>query len=72
MPVLDGWETARMLRSDPRTSGIPLIAVSASVLDEDQGLRDELGFVAVWPKPLAPSRLLEEVRGCIGTVGAVA
>jgi CheY-like chemotaxis protein len=29
MPVMDGFEAARILRSDPRTQGIPIVAVSA-------------------------------------------
>ena len=29
MPVMDGFDAARILRSDPRTQGIPIVAVSA-------------------------------------------
>jgi Cu+-exporting ATPase len=35
MPVMDGFETARELRADADLRGIPIVAVTASVLEED-------------------------------------
>src|ERR1044071_2878428 len=31
LPGLDGWQASRMLKSEPKTSAIPLIAFSAGV-----------------------------------------
>ena len=31
-PVIDGWEASRQLKSNPATSGIPIIALSAHAL----------------------------------------
>lgn len=63
MPVLDGWQAARILKADPHTSHIPLIAVSAwPVSRQDCERTQECGFAAVIMKPLPPSLLLEEIR----------
>src|SRR5712671_4594629 len=32
MPVIDGWEASRRLKSDPQTRDIPIIALSAHAL----------------------------------------
>jgi len=48
MPVMDGFELARMIRKDPDLKAIPLIAFTASVLDKEKskilgsGLFDEV------------------------------
>ncbi len=36
MPVMDGYEVAAKLKSDPQLRHIPLIAVTASVLEQDR------------------------------------
>ena len=32
MPKLDGWEVCRRLKSDPETSGIPIVVVTAHIV----------------------------------------
>ena len=66
MPILDGWETIRQLKADPRTSQIRVIALSASKPDPSE-LRDA-GFCGHIPKPVAPYQVLKEVERCIGRV----
>ncbi len=36
LPVVDGWEAIRLLKASPETSHIPVIAVSAYAMVEDQ------------------------------------
>ena len=36
LPVVDGWEATRLLKASPETSHIPVIAVSAYAMVEDQ------------------------------------
>jgi Cu+-exporting ATPase len=38
MPVQDGYETIAMLKADPRLCHIPVVAVTASVLEDDAAL----------------------------------
>ncbi|HMK37766.1 MAG TPA: response regulator, partial [Bacteroidota bacterium] len=43
MPVLDGFETCKKLKSDPRTSAIPVLFLTASSSEVDEVLGLELG-----------------------------
>ena len=59
LPGLDGWEIAKDLRKDPRTSGIHLVAVtSVGTLDERARSR-EAGFELHLVKPVEFGRLRE-------------
>jgi two-component system cell cycle response regulator DivK len=61
MPVLDGWGAIRRLKSDARTSAIPVIALTALRLTEDQV--QAAGFTGYLSKPVTPHRLREEIQG---------
>ncbi|MDN3630890.1 response regulator [Vibrio lentus] len=54
MPIMDGYEVCRRLKSDPVTSDIPVIFVTAKtdVVDEQRGF--ELGAVDYITKPVSP------------------
>jgi len=43
MPVLDGWEVLRRLRSDRRTHQIPVVVISTSDRPQDVQKSYELG-----------------------------
>jgi len=61
MPVLDGCEAARLLRSHPRTAAIPIIALTAHFEDLGQGARDA-GCTLVLAKPASLPWIEQEVR----------
>jgi two-component system cell cycle response regulator DivK len=52
LPDLDGTEAARMLRAEPRTSRIPVVAVSALPLDARDDWLFDAGFVGYILKPI--------------------
>jgi two-component system cell cycle response regulator DivK len=62
LPVMDGLETTRRLKADPGTAAIPIVAVTAHVMLEDESLIRDAGCDAYMPKPLRFSALLEVVR----------
>lgn len=63
MPVLDGWGAIKQLKSDPQTARIPVIALTALRLSEEQVQAS--GFDGYLSKPVPPHRLTEEVeRAC--------
>jgi len=64
MPVQDGWETIRILREDPETRRIPVIAVTSHHLERKR--LTDAGFNGYLEKPVAPFRILEEVERCLG------
>jgi diguanylate cyclase (GGDEF)-like protein len=67
MPGCDGFDTIRMLKSDPRTASVPVIMISAAsdVLLRAQGL--DLGAVDFLVKPVDPVELRARVRAALRT-----
>jgi CheY-like chemotaxis protein len=52
LPDFDGHEVLRRLRADPRTAGIPCIALSANAMPEDIERARAAGFADYWTKPI--------------------
>lgn len=59
MPELDGFGLMSALRALPG-GDLPIVALSGAA--EAHGLGRVEGFDGVWPKPVAPARLLADVR----------
>ena len=66
MPGLDGWEVTRILKSDPRTSDIPILALTARAMPEDRVRGQKAGFEKYLMKPIEPRQVLEEVKRVLG------
>lgn len=60
MPQLDGMATLKQLRQAPETSQIPVVMVSASVVDEKAALDAGASFFI--RKPFAGPRLIDAVN----------
>jgi len=61
MPVLDGVEATRQLRARPASASIPILAMTASVLADDQAACRAVGMNGYVPKPIEPSVLVESL-----------
>jgi CheY-like chemotaxis protein len=61
LPGLDGWQASRILKSDPDTTSIPLIAFSARV-DSTDDLADRPTFDGYILKPVSPLELVRRVN----------
>ena len=62
LPRMDGWEATRRLKSDPRTSHIPIVALTGHALaGHAEGAR-EAGCDAFVTKPCLPDALLAEIK----------
>jgi signal transduction histidine kinase len=57
LPEMDGYEVARVLRRDPETASIRLIAVSGYGQEEDRRRSEEAGFDLHLTKPIDPVEL---------------
>ena len=63
LPDLDGTEAARMLRADPHTSRIPVVAVTALPLDARDDWLFNAGFAGYIVKPIDTDAFPDVVRG---------
>ena len=62
LPVLDGWEATRRLKSAPDTRPIPIIALSAHAMEGDRAKAIEAGCDDYDTKPVDLPRLLGKIR----------
>lgn len=62
LPGMSGFDVLRAIRSDPAIAGLPVVAVTASVMDTDRKRIIDSGFDAYVPKPVNLLELLEVVR----------
>jgi len=65
LPVLDGWEATRRLKSDPATSGLPVIALTAHAMAGDEKKAREAGCDDFDTKPVEYARLLSKIEGLL-------
>jgi two-component system, cell cycle response regulator DivK len=65
LPVMDGWEATRRLKADPRTSSIPVIALTAHAMSGDREKAVAAGCDDFDTKPVEFDRLLEKMRGLL-------
>ncbi len=61
MPVLDGLEATRLIRKEPRWSGLPIVAMTAHAMNGDKERCLEAGMNGYISKPVHPSLLLSTV-----------
>ena len=52
MPVMDGWEAVKIMKSDPELQNIPVIALTAHAMTSDRDKADEIGFNDYATKPV--------------------
>jgi len=62
LPGMNGIDALRALRADPKTGKIPVIAVTASVMQQDRKLIMDAGFDAYVGKPINLREFLDAVR----------
>ena len=66
LPVIDGWEAARLLKGDGRTRAIPIIALSAHAMAGDRAHALEAGCDDYDTKPVDFARLLGRIEALLG------
>jgi two-component system cell cycle response regulator DivK len=62
LPVLDGYQVTRRIKSDPALRSIPIIAVTAYALHGDEDRGQEAGCDAYVTKPYCPRQLLMKIE----------
>ena len=62
LPVMDGWEATRRLKSAPETRGIPIIALTAHATSGDREKAMEAGCDEYVSKPIDMAQLLAMIE----------
>ncbi len=66
LPIMDGWEATRLIKNDPRTSRIPVVALTGHALDRHSKKAKEAGCDDFLSKPCLPDTLVERARQLVG------
>ncbi|MBX6364842.1 MAG: response regulator [Gemmatimonadetes bacterium] len=61
MPVMDGWTAKDRLRADPRTAGIPVVAVTSAYFARPEDSPENRGFDGYVRKPVGVYEMLQIV-----------
>jgi CheY-like chemotaxis protein len=62
LPVVDGWEATRILKADPATRHLLVVALSAHAMNADGDRARAAGCDGFIPKPCLPSDLVTQMR----------
>jgi CheY-like chemotaxis protein len=65
LPGLDGWEATRLLKADPTLRHIPVIALTAHVMQGDRERSLEAGCDDYDTKPFQFPRLLAKIEAVL-------
>ncbi|GBG10484.1 two-component system response regulator [Paenibacillus sp. MY03] len=67
LPVMDGWDATRALKSDPGTRNIPVIALTAHAMTSDRTRAFEAGCDDFDTKPVEWMRLLGKIEALLSS-----
>jgi len=63
LPEVDGYELTETIKADPELSDIPVVAMTANVMQGDREKALQAGCVGYIPKPIDVDSLPEQVAG---------
>jgi CheY-like chemotaxis protein len=66
LPVVDGWEATRRLKTEPLTRAIPVIGLTAHAMAGDREKVLEAGCDDYDTKPVESPRLLQKIEMLLG------
>lgn len=65
LPDMDGLEATRLVRADPRISGVPIIALTAFAMKGDAETMRDAGCDGYVTKPIRYQEFLQEVESVV-------
>ncbi len=65
MPVMDGLDVCRVLRTEPASVALPILVLTARVTEDDMLLGLDLGADDYLTKPYSPRELMARVRSLL-------
>jgi CheY-like chemotaxis protein len=66
---MDGWEATRLIKADPSTTAIPIIALTAHALATARETSVQVGCAEFDTKPVDMPRLLGKIKQCLEAAG---
>lgn len=72
MPIMDGWEMFKLMRANPVTAHIPVIALTAHAMTGDRERVYEAGFDGYIAKPFRIGTFMNELMQCLNKFNAKA
>jgi CheY-like chemotaxis protein len=69
---MDGWQATKLIKSNPETSQIPIIALTAHALATDRDKSIAVGCADFDTKPVDLARLLRKIHACLESSAAPA
>ena len=64
LPGIDGVEATRQIKAEPSTAAIPIVALTASVMEADRARFGAAGFAGLIAKPIDVLAFPGQVRAC--------
>lgn len=71
LPIMDGFQVMQLLKMNPATRPIPIIAVTVHASRDDVARTSELGCELHMAKPARPLEVLEAVHRALGLLSKV-
>ena len=65
LPEMDGWNATKLIRQNPETAHIPMIALTVHTLPVERRRALEAGVDAYLPKPYDAGQLIRLVEGTL-------
>lgn len=70
LPGIDGWEATRILKGDPDTRDMPIVALSAHAMAPEGQRASDAGCDGFIAKPCLPHELVAEITRFLAAAGA--
>ena len=67
LPIIDGWEATRQIKSQPETAEIPIIALTAHAMEDDHRSALDAGCDDYDSKPVDFPRLISKIEACLSS-----
>ena len=66
MPLMNGWDATRLVKKNPNTKHIPIMALTAHAMDEERERAMAAGCDEYDTKPIQLDRLIGKIESLIG------